>query len=65
MGGDGGVMGWWWWGDGGHASEADGAFTSYLQRYHFDDFGTALLSIFVVLSGENWNEIMFDSHRAT
>ncbi len=36
-----------------------------LSRYNFDDFGTALLSIFVVLSGENWNEIMFDSHTAT
>mmetsp|Transcript_31861 Transcript_31861/g.83285 ORF Transcript_31861/g.83285 Transcript_31861/m.83285 type:complete len:1767 (+) Transcript_31861:80-5380(+) len=35
------------------------------SRYNFDDFGSALLSIFVVLSGENWNEIMFDSHRAT
>jgi hypothetical protein len=35
------------------------------SRYHFDDFGTALLAIFVVLSGENWNEIMFDSHRAS
>uniref|UniRef100_A0A7S2IRG1 Ion transport domain-containing protein n=1 Tax=Haptolina brevifila TaxID=156173 RepID=A0A7S2IRG1_9EUKA len=35
------------------------------SRYNFDDFGSALLSIFVVLSGENWNEIMFDSHRAS
>merc|ERR1719181_859322 len=35
------------------------------SRYHFDDFGTALLAIFVVLSGENWNEIMFDNHRAS
>ena len=35
------------------------------SRYHFDDFFSAFLSIFVVLSGENWNEIMFDSHRAT
>ena len=35
------------------------------SRYNFDDFGSALLAIFVVLSGENWNEIMFDSHRAT
>ena len=35
------------------------------SRYHFDDFGTALLAIFVVLSGENWNEIMFNNHRAT
>merc|ERR1719482_2172420 len=31
------------------------------SRYPFDDFGSAFLSIFVVLSGENWNEIMFDS----
>merc|ERR1719424_1545156 len=35
------------------------------SRYSFDDFGTALLAIFVVLSGENWNEIMFDSHRVS
>merc|ERR1719421_619325 len=35
------------------------------SRYHFDDIGTATLAIFVVLSGENWNEIMFDSHSAT
>jgi hypothetical protein len=35
------------------------------SRYNFDDFGNAFLSIFVVLSGENWNEIMFDSHTAT
>ena len=35
------------------------------SRYSFDDFGSALLAIFVVLSGENWNEIMFDSHAAT
>ena len=35
------------------------------SRYNFDDFGTALLTIFVVLSGENWNEIMWNSHRAT
>jgi hypothetical protein len=35
------------------------------SRYHFDDFGTAFLNIFIVLSGENWNEIMFDNHRAT
>ena len=35
------------------------------SRYHFDDIGNAFLAIFVVLSGENWNEIMFNSHRAT
>jgi len=41
------------------------AFPDEGSRYNFDDFGSALLSIFVVLSGENWNEIMFDSHTAT
>jgi len=35
------------------------------SRYHFDDLGNAFLAIFVVLSGENWNEIMFHSHEAT
>jgi len=35
------------------------------SRYHFDDVGNAFLVIFVVLSGENWNEIMFDSHTAS
>ena len=42
--------------------EEDDAWPS---RYHFDDIGNAFLAIFVVLSGENWNEIMFNSHRAT
>jgi hypothetical protein len=37
----------------------------FASRYHFDDMGNAFLSIFVVLSGENWNEIMFGSHIAT
>eukprot|EP00966_Prymnesium_polylepis_P166984 3860082-Prymnesium_polylepis.1 len=36
-----------------------------ITRYNFDSFGDAFLSIFVVLSGENWNEIYFDQHRAT
>merc|ERR1719506_2156307 len=34
-------------------------------RYNFDSFGEAFLSIFVILSGENWNEIWFDAHAAT
>jgi hypothetical protein len=34
-------------------------------RYNFDSFGEAFLSIFVILSGENWNEIWWDAHRAT
>merc|ERR1719271_1556151 len=38
---------------------------SYPSRYHFNDVGNSFLVIFVVLSGENWNEIMFDNHRAT
>jgi len=33
-------------------------------RCNFDRFGDAFLSIFIVLSGENWNEIYFDQHRA-
>ena len=37
----------------------------FASRYHFDDIGNAFLAIFVVLSGENWNEIMFNSHTAT
>jgi hypothetical protein len=32
---------------------------------NFDSFGDAFLSIFVVLSGENWNDIWHDSHAAT
>lgn len=36
-----------------------------ITRYNFDSFGDAFLSIFVVLSGENWNEIYFAQHRAT
>lgn len=34
-------------------------------RYPFDSFSMAFVSIFVVLSGENWNEIFFMQHRAT
>merc|ERR550514_1558591 len=34
------------------------------SRYNFDSFGESFLSIFVILSGENWNEIWQDSHNA-
>eukprot|EP00965_Chrysotila_dentata_P154537 5106230-Pleurochrysis_carterae.AAC.1 len=34
-------------------------------RANFDYIGYAFLSIFIVLSGENWNEIYFAQHRAT
>merc|ERR1719247_94065 len=33
-------------------------------RAHFDDFVTAFLSIFQVLSGENWNSVMYDGMKA-
>ena len=31
----------------------------------FDSFGDAFLTIFVILSGENWNDIYFNHHRAS
>jgi len=34
-------------------------------RCNFDTFFNSFVSIFIVLSGENWNEIYFDMHRAT
>ena len=35
----------------------------YIPRHNFDSFGWAMLSIFQVLTGENWNEVMYDSMR--
>jgi len=32
---------------------------------NFDTFWGAFLSVFVVISGENWNEIYYDQHTAT
>ena len=29
-----------------------------VSRYNFNDMGSALTTMFVVLTGENWNEIM-------
>jgi hypothetical protein len=34
-------------------------------RYPFDSFAMSFISIFVVLSGENWNDVFFMQHRAT
>jgi hypothetical protein len=34
-------------------------------RYNFDTFPRAFLSVFIILTGENWNEMMYDSMRAT
>ena len=47
----------------------DGAYTwgpdDGPSRYNFDSFGESFLSIFVILSGENWNEIWWDAHRSS
>ena len=43
-------------GDSAEAREAfDGA---DVPRSHFDDLGTAFVTIFQILSGENWNTVM-------
>lgn len=34
-------------------------------RYNFDDFGNAFLAIFIIFTGENWNEMMYDAMRST
>ena len=34
-------------------------------RHNFDTFGHAFLSVFIILTGENWNEMMYDAMRAT
>ena len=33
-------------------------------RAHFDTFGWALVTVFQILSGENWNAVMYDAYRA-
>eukprot|EP00939_MAST-03C_sp_MAST-3C-sp1_P000527 g527.t1 len=35
------------------------------QRAHFDDFPWACATVFQVLSGENWNTVMYDGWRST
>ena len=34
-------------------------------RYNFDTFPRAFLSVFILLTGENWNEMMYNAMRAT
>ncbi len=34
-------------------------------RANFDDLSSAIITIFIVLVGENWNEVMFDTANAT
>ncbi|GMH60361.1 hypothetical protein TrRE_jg11189 [Triparma retinervis] len=35
------------------------------ERHNFDDFHNAFVTIFQILSGENWNAVMYDGWRAT
>ena len=30
-----------------------------ISRYSFSDFGWSMVTIFIILTGENWNEIMY------
>ena len=32
--------------------------------YHFDTFPVALVTVFVVVSGENWNDVWYSAHQA-
>ena len=34
-------------------------------RENFDNFGVAMLTVFQMLTGENWNEVMYNSIQAT
>jgi hypothetical protein len=34
-------------------------------RYNFDNFYESFLSVFIILTGENWNEMMYNAMRAT
>mmetsp|Transcript_2583 Transcript_2583/g.3505 ORF Transcript_2583/g.3505 Transcript_2583/m.3505 type:complete len:1818 (-) Transcript_2583:287-5740(-) len=42
-----------------------GNYIPYSERSRFTDFGIAMLTIFQMLTGENWNEVMFSSITAT
>lgn len=34
-------------------------------RYNFDRFDKAFLSVFIIFTGENWNEMMYNAMRST
>jgi len=38
---------------------------SYYPRHNFDDIYWSVITIFQILTGENWNEVMYDGIRAT
>jgi len=42
-----------------------GNYIPYSSRSRFTDFGIAMLTIFQMLTGENWNEVMFESIIST
>jgi voltage-dependent calcium channel L type alpha-1D len=42
-----------------------GNYIPYSERSRFTDFGIAMLTIFQMLTGENWNEVMFSSITST
>lgn len=37
--------------------------TGASPRYNFDTFWSALLSVFIIFTGENWNDFMYDGMR--
>ena len=47
------------------AYNENGYDTAYIPRSNFDTFGWAMTTVFQILSGENWNSIMYDGRRAT
>ena len=40
-------------------------YVSDIPRHNFDTLSTAVTTVFQVLSGENWNEVMYDCSKAT
>merc|ERR1719313_1316509 len=36
-----------------------------IPRNHFDDFQSGFVTVFQILSGENWNAVWYDAKRAT
>ncbi len=46
------------------AINEDGYDEALIPRSHFDSFFWSLVTVFQILTGENWNAIMYDSWRA-
>jgi hypothetical protein len=43
------------------ADERNTDYYSTASQIHFDDFGNAILALFVILTGDNWNEILWNA----